>query len=65
MNIGEIYTLKKDLPDLDAGAKAVVSEEDSNKRQFMYIASGTPNARDGWFFYIDEIKHFDEWFEKA
>jgi hypothetical protein len=56
--------LKKDLPDLEASQAPLgkVVADDATDRKFITIQNDD-KTRDGWFFYLDEVKNFDDWFE--
>lgn len=56
------YLLKKDLPDLKAGAVAELGE-DNQGNQILRIPSQTA-GREDWFFFKDEINNFNDWFEE-
>lgn len=53
------YRLKKDLPDLEAGAIFDLTENLDDDTSSMFDSTGT------YRFDKDDIKHFDEWFEEV
>lgn len=57
--------LKKDLPDLRASEAPTgqVFARDEDNRKFILIKKDEDIARDGWFYFLDEIIDFDNWFE--